>query len=166
MHVLCLGHCHHGDMESAEGMLLLMEQSGISPKETSYTALMCGHADTGDMGGIEKVRLFLLTIICITHYSSTVCIGIAMVFILPIVLFPGSMPMLPSMCNHKVNSLHFTVGIQCKGTHSLGIGFSWDNNTPKATEYESMWDSDLPFSFSVYLHYSCILLARALSTFH
>ena len=49
------GHCRHGDMESAEGILNVMRKNGIFPTAISYTALMCGHADRGDMDGVEKV---------------------------------------------------------------------------------------------------------------
>ena len=50
-----LGHCRRGDMESAEGMLAMMEKNGMSPTATSYTALLCGHADRGDMDRVESV---------------------------------------------------------------------------------------------------------------
>ena len=66
MYVSSLGHCRRDDMESAEGMLALMEQNGRSSKEASYTALICGHADKGDIGGIEKVRHFAHKVMCIT----------------------------------------------------------------------------------------------------
>lgn len=42
-------------MESAEGMLSMMEKNGMYPTATSYTALLCGHADRGDMDRVEGV---------------------------------------------------------------------------------------------------------------
>ena len=53
--VSSLGHCRRGDMESGEGMLKVMEDNGLSPTATSYSALLCGYADRGDMDKVEQV---------------------------------------------------------------------------------------------------------------
>ena len=45
-------------MASAEGMLEVMKENGLSPTVTSYSALLCGYADQGDMDRIEKVKNF------------------------------------------------------------------------------------------------------------
>ena len=42
-------------MESAEGMLTMMEENGMLPMTTSYAALMCGFADRGNMDKVEQV---------------------------------------------------------------------------------------------------------------
>ena len=55
VYLLSLGHCRHGDMEGAEGILGMMKEKGMSPAATSYTALVCGHAERGDMDEVEKV---------------------------------------------------------------------------------------------------------------
>ena len=54
------GNCRRGDMTSAEGMLTMMEENGMSPTATSYSALLCGHADRGNMDRIEKVWCVML----------------------------------------------------------------------------------------------------------
>ena len=43
-------------MASAEGMLEVMKENGLLPTVTSYSALLCGYADQGDMDRIEKVE--------------------------------------------------------------------------------------------------------------
>ena len=43
-------------MASAEGMLGLMKQNKLPPTVISYGALLCGHAERGDMEKIEEVR--------------------------------------------------------------------------------------------------------------
>ena len=42
-------------MESAEGILSVMQQAGLEPSNETYTTLMCGYAAKGDMNGISKV---------------------------------------------------------------------------------------------------------------
>ena len=35
----------------------MMEENGMSPTATSYSALLCGHTDRGDMDRVEQVSL-------------------------------------------------------------------------------------------------------------
>lgn len=42
-------------MESAEGILGVMQQAGLEPSSETYTTLMCGYAAKGDISGISKV---------------------------------------------------------------------------------------------------------------
>ena len=58
-----LGHCRRGDMENGEGMLKVMQENGLCPTATSYAALLCGHADRGDMDRVEQViGIFVLLV--------------------------------------------------------------------------------------------------------
>ena len=50
------GHCRAGDMVSGEGVLGVMKENGVSPSAISYGALLCGHAERGEMERIEEVR--------------------------------------------------------------------------------------------------------------
>jgi len=49
-------------MESARGMIEVMQQAGLEPNCDTYTALMCGYAKTGNIEEIItiiKVRCLL-----------------------------------------------------------------------------------------------------------
>lgn len=46
---------HSRDMDSAEGILTVMTQAGLEPSADTYTTLLCGYAQKGDIENIKKI---------------------------------------------------------------------------------------------------------------
>lgn len=64
---LIMGHSQADDMESASGILSVMQQASLEPSADTYTTLLCGYARKGDIALIqstletcEKKEIYLL----------------------------------------------------------------------------------------------------------
>lgn len=51
---LIMGHSQADDMESASGILSVMQQASLEPSADTYTTLLCGYARKGDIAQIQS----------------------------------------------------------------------------------------------------------------
>lgn len=51
---LVMGHSQADDMESASGILSVMQQASLEPSADTYTTLLCGYARKGDIAQIQS----------------------------------------------------------------------------------------------------------------
>ena len=86
------------DMESAEGMLAVMRQAGLEPNDDTYTTLMSGYAQKGDVENVHRIAKVLFR----QSWESQGEINFVIVI---------------------VYGFHFSVGVRIKGDISDRPGF-------------------------------------------